>query len=111
MRCCGSSYHEITMNAGSRPVALLRCSACGDQKWAVEGTVLPRHEAFDLLASAYRQLPVQARATRDRAAAARRAARAAGRVAAQAGTPPERESDAARLIGMLDGWQLLGATA
>lgn len=115
MRCCGSSYHAITVHAGSGAVALLRCSLCGDQKWAADGTVVARDEAFDLLARAYREVPMRAHASRERAAAAsaaRRAARIAGQDAERAAAAADTDGpDAARLMGMLDGWQLLGATA
>lgn len=115
MRCCGSSYHAITVHAGSGAVALLRCPVCGDQKWAADGTVVARSEAFDLLARAYRDVPVRAHTARERAAvasSARRAARIAGQEADRAAAAADTDGpDAARLLGLLDGWQLLGATA
>ncbi len=106
MRCCGSPYQAISVQAGAGAVALLRCTSCGDQQWCRDGAALPRLEAFDVLARAYRDVPLRARAARDRAAtvnAARQAARVAER---QAATP-----DSGSLLTMLDGWQVLGATA
>jgi hypothetical protein len=115
VRCCGSLNQEITVQAGAGAVALLRCSSCGDQQWARDGEALHRTEAFDLLASAYREVPLRARAARDRAAsvsAARQAARLAERATAATAAPaaPPRP-DAGTLISLLDGWQVLGATA
>jgi hypothetical protein len=92
-------------------VALVRCTSCGDQQWTRDGAEVARSEAFELLASAYRGVPLRARAARDRAAAvsaARLASRQAARAAAKA---PDTRADATRLIDMLDGWQVLGATA
>lgn len=112
MHCCGSPFQEITVQAGAGAVALLRCTSCSAQQWSREGVLLARDEAFDVLASAYREVPLRARAARDRAAAvsaARQAARIAER--ATASTAPEPRRDAASLMTMLDGWQVLGATA
>ena len=112
MRCCGSPYQEISVQAGAGALALLRCTSCSDQRWSRDGAVLQRHEAFDVLASAYREVPLRARAARDRAAtvsAARQAARLAERKAPATATEPR--PDAARLMSMLNGWQVLGATA
>ena len=114
MRCCGSPYQEISVQAGAGALALLRCSSCGDQAWARDGAMLRRDEAFELLASAYREVPLRARAARARAAslsAARQAARLAERRATAVLSVPEPRADAARLMTMLDGWQVLGATA
>lgn len=111
MRCCGSPFQEITVQAGAGALALLRCTSCGDQQWSRDGIALARDEAFDVLASAYREVPLRARAARDRAAAvsaARQAARIAERTAAAA---PEPRRDAASLMTLLDGWQVLGVTA
>ncbi len=116
MHCCGSPYQEITVQAGNGALALLRCTSCGDQQWVREGLLLARDEAFDLLADAYREVPLEARAARDRAApltAARRAARMAQREAAQnrALTGPRGRADGDRVLTLPDGWQVLGATA
>ena len=101
------------MQAGAGAVALIRCMSCGDQLWARDGEALHRTEAFDLLASAYREVPLRARAARDHAAtlsAARQAARLAERATAAPAVPAPRP-DAGALISLLDGWQVLGATA
>lgn len=113
VRCCGNPYQEIRVQAGVGAVALLRCTSCGNQQWARDGAALQRTEAFDLLASAYREVPLRARAARDRAAtvsAARQAARVAERATA-APAVPEARRDAGTLLHLLDGWQVLGATA
>jgi hypothetical protein len=116
VRCCGSPYHQITVQTGKGALTLLRCTHCSDQRWAREGTLLERDQAFAQLATAYREVPVRARAARDRAAAitaARQAARIAQRAESQLAAPAVAEAapDAARLMTMLDGWQVLGATA
>lgn len=116
MHCCGSPYQEITVRAGSGALALLRCTHCDSQRWARDGELLERDVAFAQLASAYREVPLRARAARDRAAAisaARQAARTAHRAAAhaQASSAASPSTDAPRLIDLLQGWQVLGATA
>lgn len=120
MRCCGSPYHQITVQTGKGALTLLRCTHCGDQRWAREGELLARDQAFAQLATAYREVPVRARAVRERAAsitAARQSARQAARQAQRAGSQrtavavAEAPPDAARLMSMLEGWQVLGATA
>ncbi|MCW2598481.1 MAG: hypothetical protein JWM02_310 [Frankiales bacterium] len=116
MRCCGSPYQEITVQAGAGALALLRCTSCGNQRWARDGAVVARDEAFDLLAMAYREVPLRARAARDRAAAmnaARQAARLAERAEAQRKVVSLRggRPDTAHLMSLLDGWQVIGATA
>jgi hypothetical protein len=113
VRCCGSPYQEITVQAGAGAVALLRCTSCGNQQWARDGEALQRTEAFDLLASAYREVPLRARAARDRAASMS-AARQAARIAQRASADPvvlDARPDAGTLMSLLDGWQVLGATA
>jgi hypothetical protein len=112
MRCCGNPPQEIMVQAGAGLVALVRCSSCGDQQWTRDGAEVARGEAFELLATAYRGVPLRARAARDRAAAVT-AARLASRVAERAAiqTHPDTRAEAGRLIDMLHGWQVLGATA
>jgi hypothetical protein len=114
VRCCGSPYQKITVQAGAGALALLRCTSCGDQQWARNGEAVQRTEAFDLLASAYREVPLRARAARDRAAsvsAARQAARVAERATASAPLVTTGRPDAGTLMSLLDGWQVLGQTA
>lgn len=116
MYCCGSPYQTITVRTGAHSLALLRCTHCDDQRWARDGVLLDRYSAFAELASAYRDVPLRARTARDRAAAksaARCELRAAQR-AATATTPSTRstvEVDPVKLINLLEGWQVLGASA
>lgn len=127
MRCCGSPFQAIVVQAGRGALELMRCSHCGDQRWALDGVMLQRGEAFAALADAFREGPLQARAVRDRAAhvtAARAAQRAAAReeaareeaareeaapapvaAAAPAVAAPARD----RVVDLLAGWQVLGA--
>jgi hypothetical protein len=116
VRCCENPFQEITVQAGAGALALVRCSSCDRQQWSRDGQVVDRDEAFAMLASAYREVPLRARAARDRAAslsAARQAARLAERGASQPRTVtlPDARPDAAHLMTMLEGWQVLGATA
>ncbi|MCU1594849.1 MAG: hypothetical protein JWO12_2241 [Frankiales bacterium] len=114
MCCCGSPCHEITLRVGANDLALQRCTSCGDQTWARDGAVLARTEAFDVLASAYREDRVRDQAARERTAratAARQAARLADREAAPGTPSPQAPRDAASLTSLLDGWQVLGAPA
>ena len=116
MRCCGTDYQTITVRAGGSRVALLRCSVCGDQRWALDGALLGREDAFAHLATAYREVPLRARQARDRAAAAsaaRSAARAAERARAAAPAAEEPVGVGARpeLQELLSGWTVLGAAS
>ena len=114
MRCCGTPSQQITVQTGNGALTLLRCSHCAGQRWAHEGTLLEREQAFHRLAVAYREIPLQARAARERAAPVS-TARHAARLAQRPDVPPGRLSltdarpDTGRLMSMLDGWQVLGA--
>jgi hypothetical protein len=110
--CCGNPYLEISVQADVGMLALARCTGCGDQQWTRNGAEVGRNEAFELLASAYRGVPLRAREVRDRAAAvtaARLVSRLAEQAAAKADTASTAEAD--QRTALLDGWQVLGATA
>jgi hypothetical protein len=108
VRCCGSTCQEITVNARPGLVAMQRCTACGNSQWARDGRPVPRDEAFAILAAAFQDTPVHARARRA-AAADRSAARQALRTAAAA----SRASRPAphHVVDLLSGWTVLGAAS
>jgi hypothetical protein len=114
VQCCSSTYQEITVRAGAGDLVLLRCPQCSDQVWARDGVQLDRDDAFAELATAYREVPMQARAARDRAAdltAERQAQREAQREAQRAAAEAARLAgpDTSGLADLLAGWQVLGA--
>ena len=116
MRCCGSPFQQITMQSDAGTLTLLRCTHCAAQRWAQDGTMLGREQAFTELARAYREVPLRARAVRDRAApvsSERQMARRAQRLEARNDRHAETGArpDAAGLMTMLDGWKVLGASA
>ncbi|MGZ6827015.1 MAG: hypothetical protein ACXVGH_09490 [Mycobacteriales bacterium] len=110
----------ITLQAGAGALVLARCAGCETQQWLRDGRPVAREEAFALLGQAYREVPLRARAARDRVAsqnAARQAARTAARTAARPApaaartiTLPDAGRDTTDLASMLQGWQVLGAT-
>ncbi|MGZ6804922.1 MAG: hypothetical protein ACXVFU_17930 [Nocardioidaceae bacterium] len=107
----------ITLQAGAGALVLARCAGCETQQWLRDGRPVAREEAFALLGQAYREVPLRARAARDRVAsqnaarqAARTAARSEARPAARTITLPDAGRDTADLAAMLQGWQVLGAT-
>ena len=115
MRCCGTPFQTITVGAGTGALSLLRCAVCEEQRWARGEQLLDRTTAFAELATAYREVPLRARAARDRAATVS-AARRAARVAAQAArpepvVPASTTPDARELRSLLAGWQVLGAAS
>lgn len=116
MRCCGNPSQVITLQAGAGALVLARCAGCETQQWLRDGRPVAREEAFALLGQAYREVPLRARAARDRVAsqnAARQAARTAARTAPTAArtiTLPDAGRDTTDLASMLQGWQVLGAT-
>ena len=134
MRCCDELDRAVTLCTGDDELSLLRCRSCDTTHWERSGTPVSREQAFAHLAHAYRGVPLQARAARDRAAtasAARQAARLAAQARAQArtraqeapcGLPTRGLSAATDLDGaargtapedlgaLLAGWTVLGAT-
>src|SRR6185369_7547141 len=46
MDCCGVAHHEITVQAGSSTLTLMRCSHCSQQAWTLDGQSVEREEAF-----------------------------------------------------------------
>jgi len=114
VRCCGHLAPTISVTASTGELALRRCTTCGDQRWERGGVPVPREQAFDALASAYREGPLRARAARDRVAtatAARQAARIASAAAARAEAPVPARPDPASVLELLQGWTVLGASA
>lgn len=113
VRCCGNPSQVITLQAGEGALVLTRCAACETQQWQRDGQPVAREEAFVLLGQAYREVPLRARAARDRAAtqsAARQAARAAARQPRTI-TLPDAGRDTSDLAALLQGWQVLGAAS
>ena len=111
MHCCGSPFHQITVQTGAGALTLLRCTHCTQQRWAREGTLLEREQAFTQLARAYRGVPEHAQLVRQRSAATTRARRVARDNQRPAAPAAEVRPDAAHLLTMLDGWQVFGASA
>ena len=121
MDCCGGAHHEITVQAGSSNLTLIRCGQCSQQAWTIDGRPIDRDQAFAHLSGAYREIPRAAQAARARTTAdrdARRAARAA-RLTAEVGQPEGVDQEirltdepvAAQLADLLKGWQVLGAVS
>ena len=106
--CCGTPFHEISVQTAGSTLSLFRCTSCTQQRWTRDGVPLDREAALATLATAYRGVPKQAKAVRDRSAEAthiRRERRLA------TGAPPVPDPPAKEdLVGLLEGWQVLGAT-
>jgi len=91
--CCGTTLQVValTRDDGSKSlVELLRCSACGQSGWRLDGVEVDKAEALGALNAAF--APATPAARRPRKAAAEPAA--------------ERPTD---LSDLLAGWQVLGA--
>lgn len=123
MSCCGTPHAvaiTITVETSLGVLALQRCSHCDNQEWLRDGITLPRATALNALATAYQDVPLRARAARDRAATAS-AARRAARVAATAQNAARTQStSAAQVRGdrrdrdlreLLSTWTVLGSAS
>ena len=111
--CCGGAHHEITVQAGSTTLTLIRCGHCSQQAWTIDGLPVEREVAFAHLSGAYREIPLAAKAARDKATAdrdARRAQRAAALMPLDEIRLTE-EPVQSELAKLLEGWQVLGAAS
>lgn len=113
MDCCGGANHEITLRAGASTLTLARCGQCSHQTWTIDGAAVDREQAFLHLSGAYQGVPRAARAANVKTQAEREARRVQREAAANA---PEEirlpaEPVPSELTVLLEGWQVLGATA
>lgn len=93
VRCCGAPPHVValTQDDGAKSlVELVRCSACGQSSWRLNGQDVPKEQALGALTAAFAPATPATRATRVR------------------DRDPEVREDRA-LSELLAGWQVLGS--
>lgn len=111
MQCCGSQTQAITVQAGANGLTLLRCTRCTQQRWARGGLLLERHQALLELTNAFGSTPRSSQARTSAASVKRQEERRLHRMTAQETAAAEQPPGEPNFTSLLNGWQVLGATA
>lgn len=110
--CCGTPFHEISVQTGGSTLSLFRCTSCDRQRWSCDGEPMDREAALARLANAYRRVPEPTKAPAEADASAAPVAPAPRQRKKPVVTLPPAKEPAKKpdeLAELLEGWTVLGA--